>query len=191
MPDSDRLAYFVSSQGYDIQAATTGLAWLVQTLEAGHPAGCIVVPTREHLTRGHVLCDLLGRKACRGFSASAPMMGPGKKPIYTYTHRTLLRFRAAPVVLAVHPTRDTLDRIDDLPGVKAVAVIPWATEEMRYWVQAWRAQALRATSCRASQAPLPAGEGGALGPHRLREPRHLGRSPRGPVPGDRGAAHPP
>jgi len=139
----NRSAFYINVEYVDKSAILKGLRWLDELGKLNPNKRSALLAVDQLSILNGVLSDLLGE------SAIGRLKKEKKLRISSNSTVTLLILRQKPLyswngpVLAVHPSRALLDKIDDLYGVTDVLVIPWRLDEVKPWINTWRVPELR------------------------------------------------
>jgi hypothetical protein len=135
------------------QAIIKGIAWLIQLAESdtSKRSALLAVPTHSNL-RGYI-SSVIGDKAVARFNKGQTVILNDLVEVYLLTERKVLYSWNGPV-LAIYPTKRLLDKIDSLPGVTDVLVIPWTIQEVQDWIDTWAATELGAAHQVATRKPF-------------------------------------
>ena len=145
--------YICFQPGEYRQAIIKGFAWLIQLAkgDASKRSALLAVPTHSNL-RGDI-SSVIGEKAATNLNKGQTIMLDNLVKVSLLTERTVLYSWNGPI-LAIYPGRKFLDKIDSLPGVTDVLVIPWTIQGVQDWIDTWAATELGATSQVATRNPF-------------------------------------
>lgn len=150
---SKRKSLYVTSRGPNVDALRQGLVWLGRLTEAD-PAkrkAAIAIATKGQLG-GTVIEEILGARACKALANGDSVLF-GKATLNLITKRDRIYSWNGPI-LAVYPSKQFLDALDDLAGVTDFMLIPWTMEEVQFWIKAWTAEEVGATGAKVEDLQL-------------------------------------
>ena len=135
------------------QAIINGIAWLIQLAESdtSKRSALLAVPTLLNL-RGDI-SSIIGDKAVTRFNKGQTVILNNLVEVSLLTERKNLYSWNGPI-LAIYPTKKLLDKIDSLPDVTDVLVIPWNIQEVQDWIDTWAATELGAAPQVATRKPF-------------------------------------
>jgi len=154
MMKRERSSMYIRFQlGERHQAIVEGLAWLMQLAksDASRSSALLAIPSLLNL-RGDI-SSVIGNKAVTAFNKGQTVMLSNLVRLSLLAEGKVLYSWNGPV-LAVYPTKRLLDRIDNLPGVTDVLVIPWTIQGVQYWIDTWGAIELGSASQVAARKPF-------------------------------------
>lgn len=124
-------------------AIKKGLSWLIElnNQDANKSSALLAVPQISNL-KGEISA-VLGDPTVKILTKSEKITFNSTVQISLLTERKDIYSWDGPI-LAIHPTKELLDKIDGLNGVTDVLVIPWTFDEVQYWIDAWSATELGA-----------------------------------------------
>lgn len=81
---------------------------------------------------------MLGRAVARALRNDETVGLPGGGRLRLLTKRTSRRARIdEDIVLVVYAHKDLLDIVDDEAGLSTIVAVPWAMDEIGYWIETW------------------------------------------------------
>lgn len=152
--------YYIPNYGPKESAIRTGLAWLLSETAKGGRA-YLANSTKANF-KDNVVADLLGERVTKALlSDEAVKFGGGTVRLLT-TRSSL--FDVAGPVLVPFPPRGFVEQLDDCSGLTAMLVIPWAGDDMDWWVSQWEATPLQPATASAPATPVVAAQPSAPPP---------------------------
>jgi hypothetical protein len=136
MNDSQRTCLYIDPDKHEDNSVAMGVNWLrtEAAKSASVPQGLVAYPAKGHMKdnlTGLIDPTLLNDLASRGRGQVAPGV-----TVSLMTERKKPRHAQVPV-LAIHPTPELLDAVDDLHGVPEVLVVPQSMDgdRMADWIR--------------------------------------------------------
>jgi len=132
----DRKSFFIRSKGPSSQPVEKALQWLLK-----YPAekGFIAVMVYANL-RG-TISSVLGDAAVETLIKTGRLMLSGKEILLVTDRKPIYSGNNFPLV-AFYPNTKFLDKLDSLPNVSAMLVVPWIMKEVEPWIKTWNAMEL-------------------------------------------------
>lgn len=135
-----RPSFYVESEGARPAGVEQGLAWLLSTsITQKAAAAWIVAPVKDNL-RGNLASHLTQGAEDALLKGNAVSFGPTRTQLQVVTERGLHYRGPGGPILAIYPTAKLLTRLDELPDVTTLAVVPWSRKEVSPWIMKWHAQ---------------------------------------------------
>jgi uncharacterized ubiquitin-like protein YukD len=135
---SSKEAFFVNSQGPDDNSAKKAFQWLLKRPEKN---AFLAVPV--YGTLKGVISNVLGNEAVKLLKKSG-VLRLGNKDVVLVTERKHIYDGKNLPLLAFYPTRGFLDKLDSIPNVSAMLVVPWIMKKVEPWIRTWNAMELEA-----------------------------------------------
>jgi hypothetical protein len=130
---SSRESLFVDSDGPNDDAALKAFQWLLTRPEKN---AFLAVPVYGNLNG--VISGVLGDKAIKSLKKTATLRLKNKD-VFLVTERKFIYNGKNSPLLAFYPTRSFLDKLDSIPNVSAMLVVPWNMKEVEPWIRTWNA----------------------------------------------------
>lgn len=131
----NRNALYINSEGPNPKALEKGFTWLISTMRSkGKQEALLVVNGLGNLDG--VVNDVLGSEVVKVLKKNKTIQFDGNGKIILATDRDFPHHFAGPV-LALYPTKELLDKIDALPSVEDIFVVPWIKVDIERWIGAW------------------------------------------------------
>jgi hypothetical protein len=136
--NSTRNEQYIDSDGSQEHAVKAGVQWLGQldSENSSKQDALLATPVKRNL-EGTVE-SVIGEDRVKELK-NKNSISAGEVQIHHITERIDAPAWNGGPVLAIYPTKDLLDKIDDMRGVTDVLVIPWNRDEVQFWIDQWRA----------------------------------------------------
>ena len=129
-----RQDYYVDSETYTAHV-TLALEFALKSLPEWEGSTlCVIAPTKENL-RGSDLRGALGEQDAAHLYKTGHVTINGKS-VRFHSERSLPNSAPNTVVLLVHPTASLMTKVDALPGINRLIVVPWIREFVQPWIEA-------------------------------------------------------
>ncbi|WP_147465008.1 hypothetical protein [Halococcus sp. IIIV-5B] len=150
----DRTEYYIESHGPKEDAVKLGLQWLVQLGNQDTNKQKALIATRVKRTLEGVVESVVGEKAVKALKNKNPVT-VGDIEMRHMTERIDVHSWSGGPILAVYPSRDLLDKIDEMRGVTDVLVIPWHRDDVQFWIDQWGATELGSRNAKQNEREAP------------------------------------
>lgn len=129
----NRKSFFIRSEGPSSQAVQKALQWL---LKYPTEKGFIAVMVYGNL-RG-TISSVLGNAAVKTLIKTGSLVLSGKEILLVTERKPVYSGNNFPLV-AFYPNTKFLDKLDSIPNVSAMLVVPWIMKEVELWIRTWNA----------------------------------------------------
>jgi hypothetical protein len=130
-----RRTYYASAMAGDenlVKLAVRQLA--INASQDGASQAWLVGNSKDDLKNG-IVANALGKIADELRKGRAVNLAPGCE-LQFFSARTLPHTGSGTPVLACWPTRDLLDKLDAIPGISTLIVLPWNWNDIKSWLYA-------------------------------------------------------
>lgn len=144
----NRHSYYIDTEGIDKLAIAKGLKFLQKICIKSNPTySWLVILTKDKLkSKASIIVDVLTERIANALLKDTPIkLEPSDTYLKLATERTIESENVAGPVLVIHPTKELLDKLDDLWDVTDIIVIPWRRDEIQQWINTWNAQDIERT----------------------------------------------
>lgn len=149
----DRKSLYVDAAGSDLGAIRTALLWLSDAIRRAGHEGLLIVPALRGVEHG-ALSDVMGAQATAELKKHRRVGLDKGVTMALATWATLPTVWAGPI-LALHPDRATLDKIDAILQPPELLVVPWIPGEIGDWIATWGATDLESGKSHAQSGLSP------------------------------------
>jgi len=130
---SSREVFFVNSQGPDYNSALKAFQWLLTRPEKN---AFLAVPVYGNLNG--MISGVLGDETIKSLKKTGRLRLENKQIVLVTERKFIYNGKNSPL-LAFYPTRSFLDKLDSIPNVSAMLVVPWNMKEVEPWIRTWNA----------------------------------------------------
>ncbi|HLV79774.1 MAG TPA: hypothetical protein VKT32_05805 [Chthonomonadaceae bacterium] len=132
-----RSAYYIDQEGSEKEQISRGITWLDWSIGEHHAAEAWLV-TPAHVSLRGAIQEVLGDAAVTALLGRRDLAINGTL-FRHHTELTLPYTASSTTILSAYPIRKLLDKLDNLSGVVAMAVVPASGEEAQTWITTWQA----------------------------------------------------
>jgi hypothetical protein len=133
---SNKKAYFINSEGPAVDSVKKAFGWLFS-----YDSGYIAAAGNNNLNG--VISDVIDQQAVKSLIATNSLRFSGKE-FFLITERKPIYLGKGLPLLAFYPSAKFLDKLQSIPNISAMLVVPWTKQEIEPWIRTVNATELGA-----------------------------------------------